>query len=100
MPWWLLLLFLFFVWCLGVASEVGRVAVENLRRPLPNGTRRGVAVLPIIPLFPLLFWGAAMLIELVVDPWGRIVVGAIHALLAVVFAVSIARNWWRLRASD
>ncbi len=53
---------------------------------------RGVSVLPVIPFFPLLAGGAGLLADRYLDPWGTRVVGAAHALLALAFVVSIARN--------
>jgi hypothetical protein len=99
MPWWLLLVFIFFVWCLWAVAAAAQVAVENVRQPLPDGQRRGMSPAPVIPVFPLVLWGAAILIDLVVDPWGTIIVGSLHAVYAVILVVSIVRDWWRLRSS-
>jgi hypothetical protein len=98
MPWWLLLLFVFSVWFLWAIAAAAQVAVEDTRRPLPDGQRRGVSPAPIIPLVPLVLWGAAMLIDLVVDPCGTMIVGSLHALFAVLLVGSIVRDWLRLRS--
>jgi hypothetical protein len=98
-PGWLLLAFIFFVWCLWVAAAIAQVAVENARHPLPNGQRRGMSAAPVIPVFPLALWGAAELIDLAVDPWGTIVIGSLHAAYAIVLVGSIVRDVWRLRLS-
>ena len=99
MPWWLLPAFIFFVWCLWAVAATAQVGVENARRPLPNGQRRGMSPAPVIPVFPLVLWRAAAIINLVVDPWGTIIFGSLHAVFAVILVVSIVRDLWRLRSS-
>jgi hypothetical protein len=99
MPWWLLLAFIFVVWCLWAVAATAQVEVENARRPSPNGQRRGMSPAPVIPVFPLVLWGAAALIDLVVDPWGTIIFGSLHAVFAVILVVSIVHDLWRLRSS-
>jgi hypothetical protein len=98
MPWWLLLLIVFFVWCLWAAAAAAQVAVENARQALPGGHRRGISFVPVIPVFPLVFWGAAKLIDLVVDPWGTRIVASLHAVFAVILVASIVRDSMRLRS--
>jgi hypothetical protein len=97
MSWWLLLLFIFLVWCLWAAAAMAQVAVYNARNSIRNGDERGLSLVPVIPVFPLLFWGAAKLIDLIADPWGTILVLSFHAIFAVVLVVSIARDTMRLR---
>jgi hypothetical protein len=92
MAWWALLLLVF-------AAAAGYAAIQACRG-IPDGQRRGVSLAPIIPIFPLGFWGAAMLADLVVGPWGMIVVGWLHAALGLVFIGSIVRDLWRLRSFD
>jgi hypothetical protein len=100
MPWWGLLIGVFAVWLLwGVAAAAGR-AVADARRGIPEGQRGGVSFAPVVPAFPLAFWGAALLADLAVGPWGTAIVGGFHAALGVAFAVFIVRDWWRLRALD
>src|SRR5262245_26814991 len=100
MPWWGLLIEVFVVWVLwGIAAAAGH-AVSAARRGIPEGQRGGVSLAPIIPVFPLAFWGAALLADLAVGPWGTVVVGWFHAALGMVFIGSIVRDWWRLRALD
>ena len=98
MSWWLLLVFIFLVWCLWAAAATAKVAAYNASNPVMIGDERGVLVVPVIPVFPLIFWGAAKLIDLIADPWGTIVVASFHAVLAIVLVVSIARDTMRLRA--
>jgi hypothetical protein len=98
MSWWLLLLFIFVVWCLWAAAATAQVAADNARHPLPDGCERGLLVVPVIPVLPLMLWGAAKLIDLIADPWGTMIVAWFHAVLAVVFVISIARDIIRLRS--
>jgi hypothetical protein len=98
--WWLLMLEVFAVWVLwGIAAAAGH-SVAQARRGIPNGQRGGISLAPIIPVFPLGFWGAALLADVVVGPWGTAVVGWFHAALGALFAGSIARDVWRLRGLD
>jgi hypothetical protein len=100
MSWWLLLLMVFVVWLLwGVAAAAAR-AVSDARGGIPEGQRGGVSIAPVIPIFPLGFWGAALLADWIAGPWGTVVIGWFHALLGVVFTVSIGRDVWRLRSLD
>ncbi len=99
MPWWLLLAYIFFVWCLWTVACTAQNGVEDARRPLPNGQRRGTSPLPGILIFPLVLWGIAELIDLIVDPWGTIILGSLHAVFAMMLVVSIIRDVWRLRSA-
>jgi hypothetical protein len=100
MPWWVLLIEVFAVWCLwGIAAAAER-SVEEARRGVSEAQRGGVSIAPIIPAFPLVFWGLALLVDLAVGPWGTRVVGGFHAVLGMVFMASIARDLWRLRSLD
>jgi hypothetical protein len=100
MAWWALLLLVLVVWILwGIAAAAGH-AVAQARRGIPKGQSGGVSLAPVIPLFPLGFWGAAMLVDLVVGPWGTVVVGWLHTALGVIFIGSIVWDVWRLRSFD
>jgi hypothetical protein len=43
------------------------------------------------------FWGAAKLVDLVLPPWGTIVVASIHVAIALTFIAFIMRYEWQLR---
>jgi hypothetical protein len=51
-----------------------------------------MSAIPVIPLFPLLLWGVAKIIDYLITPWGTIVVGAAHAVFGVVLSGSIVRD--------
>jgi len=93
---WALLLWLFVVWCVWAVAATLQVGLTNIRDPLPNGQRRGMSVLPVIPLYPVVLWGIALLIDIVRSPWGTRGIFCIHLLFAVVLAVSIVRDAVRL----
>ena len=93
---WALLLWLFVVWCVWAVAATLQVGLTNIRDPLPNGQRRGMSVLPVIPLYPVVLWGIALLIDSVRSPWGTRGIFCIHLLFAVVLAVSIVRDAVRL----
>jgi hypothetical protein len=58
--WWLLAL-VFIAWILWGAACVAQKAVTNAQ--LPKERRGGVSLLPVIPIFPMAFWGVAVLID-------------------------------------
>ena len=94
---WLLLIVLFLVWRLwGIAAAVQR-AVADVRRgtEVPRG---GVSVFPVIPLFPLAFWGVAILVDRAAAPWGTWTVGLAHGGFAVCLVISIVRDYRRLHS--
>jgi len=97
MSWWELLAFLFFVWIVWVIAAMLKVEIENVRKPVAGGRKRGMSPTPAIPLFPLAFWGFATLVDQRWSPWGWITIVALHALFGVVLLSSIFRSAWQLR---
>jgi hypothetical protein len=97
---WILLVFLLFVWVLWLFSCMAEVAVAEARRGIPEGDRRGVSLLPGFPIFPLVFWGAALLVDWLASPWGTIAVAGLHIILGVTWTVSIVRNTRALAQLD
>lgn len=97
LPWWGLLIELLVVWILWGIAAAAANAVSSARRGIPEGERGGVSLAPIIPLFPLGFWGAALLTDAAVGPWGTVAVGWFHVVIGLAFFVSIVRDLWRLR---
>jgi len=96
MPSWLLLVFVTFVWFLMVGVTVTQYAVEDAKRGIPVNQRRGVSWLPGIPIFPLMFWGVAWVVDQFVEPWGTWTIGGFHAVIGGLCVISIGRNVWRL----
>jgi len=97
---WFLPVFLFLVWFLWVIACAGETAVSNARRGIPEGRRGGASVFPGIPVFPLVFWGVAWIIDSVVSPWGSIIVGGAHVVFMILLIVSIVRDLRYLRSID
>lgn len=89
---WILLAFLLLVWVLWLFDCMAEVAVSEARRGIPEGERRGVSILPGFPIFPLAFWGAALFIDWLANPWGTIAIAGLHLILGMSWAVSIFRN--------
>lgn len=98
MSWWLLLIELTIVWFLWVVAAAAQLAVKDAHCGGPRNQRRGVSAAPAIPIFPLVFWSTALIVDLAFAPWGTLVIGWLHAALGVVFLVSITRNVWSLRS--
>ena len=93
---WLLLVLLLVVWYLGGLGSAAEADLENAQKGVPDHKRGGVSILPIFPLFPLAFWGLALLIDRFTGSWGTLVVGGIHVVLGVVWTVLIYRYRKRL----
>ena len=70
MPSWLLAWFILLVWCLWAVATAAQHAADAARRGIPKGQRGGVSLLPVIPVYPVLAWGIAFLIDRVANPWG------------------------------
>lgn len=98
MPWWLLLLTICLTWCLWVLAALAEIAVGKAANKIPKD--HGFSPMPVIPVFPLALFGLAKLVDVFVAPWGTVVMGAIHGLLALVFLTAIARSWYRLRSAS
>ncbi len=75
-------------------------AIVNACDGLREGDRHGPSIAPIIPFFPLAFWGIAKLIDLAIDPWGTRVIGGFHAALLVIFTASFLCGLRKLRSID
>jgi hypothetical protein len=93
LPAWVLPGLLLVVWLLWVLACAAGVAAEDVRRGTLLEHRRGVSILPAFPLFPLLFWGVALVGDVWVAPWGTLVVGTLHVGFAIVLLVSLFRDW-------
>ena len=100
MPWWLLFLFIFGVWLLWAVTVCSEKAVKEARKGIPKGQRRGVSLAPIIPLMPLGFWSLALVIDVVIEPWGTWTIAGFHALFAIMLAISLIRNTFHLQSLD
>jgi hypothetical protein len=91
-PSWLLPVLVFAVWFLWVFAAVAQVRARELRRGTPKDQRGGVSILPVIPLFPLSFWGVAWLADRFFAPWGSVVVGVLHLALAAAMGFTFVRD--------
>src|SRR5688500_5534326 len=99
MPWWLLLILLTLTWCLALIAAAAERATDDIVKEVPESQRGGISILPVIALFPLAAFGVAMAADAFFAPWGTRVVGGLHGLLALLYVLSIARDWARSRGS-
>ena len=97
---WQLLVGLFVVWMLWAIAAMMERAAEDVRKGIPKEQRGHVSIVPVIPLFPLFFWGVACLLDLFVSHLGTVLVSGGHVVLSVCLIVSIIRDWKRLRSKD
>lgn len=88
-----LFLFLLLVWSLHVLSSALKLAIEDKRAGVPDHQRRGVGVLPDIPLLPLSFFGLAALIDHAYSPYGTLSIAALYSAYGTFLAASLGRNW-------
>lgn len=91
-PNWLLPLLLFAVWSLWALAAIAELRAKELREGVAKELRGGVSVVPVLPLFPLGFWGAAALVDVWAGPWGTVVIGALHLLLALAMVFTLVRD--------
>jgi hypothetical protein len=94
---WILLAWIFFVWLVSIFAALTDNAVEDLRRPLPNGQKRGYSPFPVIPIAPLALRGLAKLLDLAIAPWGSQIVAWLHTAWAVLIGVVVVLNVRTLR---
>ena len=97
MAWWTLLFLVVVTWYLWAVAAAAERAASDAAKGVPESGRGGVSVFPAIPFFPPAFFGLAMAADAFVAPWGTRVVGGLHALLAMLFLVSLVRDCLRLR---
>jgi len=98
MSWWALLIFVTATWLLWAVWGLLGLQADKLEHKRPQDA--GISIMPIIPFFPLIAFGVAMCLNAVFDPWGTRIVGAIHALLIVIFLAGIAREVLRIRSAN
>ena len=96
----LLFLLLMLTWSLHMYCSALRNAIEDARNGLPEERRRGVSILPGIPLIPMLFMGLAALIDEWHSPYGALSIAGLHMAYGVFLAAFVARMWNQARASQ
>jgi hypothetical protein len=85
---WSLLLLVTLTWLLwAVGALLGHHLAKRDGRVAPDS---GLSLAPIIPIFPLVFFGVGKLVDWIIAPWGTWLIGGLHAILAVTFIVAIA----------
>src|SRR4051812_9410112 len=96
----LLLLWLLLVWGLWVVACVAERALTDARASIPIERRGGVSILPGFPLFPLVAWGLAALGDRFINPYGSMVIAALHGAFGLALLASVLRNRSALRALE
>jgi hypothetical protein len=99
-PSWLLASLIFVVWCLWAVAAVAQRPTEDARRGTPAGQRGGVSILPGIPVFPVVLWGIARMIDRPIDPCGTWTVVGAHGVFAACLVVSFVLDWRYHRSVD
>jgi hypothetical protein len=94
---WLLLFWLLLVWWLWVVACATQRALADAHAGTPVERRGGVSVLPIFPIFPCIAWGIAGVGDRFANPYGSVVIAALHAVFALALLLSIFRDRLALR---
>ncbi len=84
-------------WFLASIVPAGRLAIEDELRGVPSDSRRGVSIMPIFPVLPLIIWGIGWASTVLIS---GIVSGVLlysHIALAVVSGLLVLRDLIRLR---
>ena len=84
-----LLLFFFLVWITWIPA----VLIEKKAA----GDDGYTSILPVIPLYPLVAWGAALGLNRLGEKWGTFSIGGIHVVLLFWMLFTIWRSWQTLR---
>jgi hypothetical protein len=88
----LLLSWLLLVWWLWVVACSYEVAAKQARSGVPKEHRRGVSILPVFPLFPLIAWGLAGLLDRFFNPYGTVAIAVLHGIFGIALGISIVRD--------
>ncbi|HAK52773.1 MAG TPA: hypothetical protein DCM54_12850 [Gammaproteobacteria bacterium] len=99
-PAWALLMLLFVAWILWMYACTTEVALSEARKGIPEGERKGVSIFPVLPIFPLVFWGIALFIDQFARPWGTNLVAGFHLALSLGWLVSTIRDGRELTKID
>ena len=100
LPTWLLPVLVFGVWSLWAFAAVAEKRAQEVRAGTPLERRGGVSILPIIPFFPLFFCGVAWVVDRFFHPWGSVVVGGLHVVLALLMLATLFRDLRFCRLHD
>jgi hypothetical protein len=88
---------IFVSWFAIILVPVGEKAIEDARNNVPEDKRHRTSILPGFPLFPLIAWGVAVIIDHYYYPWGSWTFLGIHGALLVISLSIIVRDVLRLR---
>jgi hypothetical protein len=88
---------IFVSWFIITLVPVGENAIEDARNHVPEDKRHKTSILPGFPLFPLIAWGVAVIIDHYYYPWGSWTFLGIHGALLVISLSIIIRDILRLR---
>jgi uncharacterized protein (DUF486 family) len=92
-----LLLVIVLAWGVNLLGGLLQAAADDRHRPLPVGAKRGVSVMPNLVMV-LAAWGLATLLDLLVAPWGTLLVASGHGAFILYMLPSLLRSTRRLRS--
>ena len=93
----LLLFVILGAWLLFTIVPAGRLAVEDELRGVAPESRRGVSILPVFPLFPLVIWGVGWGLSAWLSEHVASVLLYLHIGMAFLCGSVILRDLRRLR---
>ena len=94
---WTLVAIVVVAWLLWAAVGLFSLEADKIQKKRPPDA--GFSILPVVPLFPLLFIGLAWLIDEYAWPWGTRIIGGLHVLLIVIYLVGIVYEMRRTRSA-
>ena len=88
-------------WFVCAIAPVFTLEIDKLKnshiRP-PKEDKRGVSIAPIFPVFPLLAWGLAALLDWTGPKWGSAAIVWLHVALLAFLIVGIVPYLFKIRA--
>jgi hypothetical protein len=88
---------LFLTWFALAVVSAGKLAIEDEARNAPKSERRGTSIFPSFPIYPLIAWGIAVLLDRRIAPWGSWSLLIIHLIVLLCSVFIITRDLRDLR---
>ena len=83
-------------WFVFILVPAGNLAVEDAKKGIPENERRGVSILPIFPVVPVILWVLTYWIDKHINLLSEIII-SIHILLLIVAITCLVRSHKKLK---
>jgi hypothetical protein len=95
---WTLAIIITIAWLLWIVASL--LSLEADKRQMKRLPDAGVSILPVIPVFPMLLFGIAWVIDRYALPWGTRIIGGVHLLLIAIYTIGIIQEVLRIRSAS